>query len=105
MSDQESRTPPAQNGASEVQPAHAALLEKYLHFLRSDPTVLAAATQPGREQTLQWATDELQHVAATLRGLPMEDARYELERVFQEVLERLQLPSTLSPTLADATSR
>lgn len=104
MSDRESRTPPAQTGASEVQPAHAALLEQYLHFLRDDPTVLEAANQSGREQTLQWATDELQHTAATLGGLSLEDARYELERVFQEVLERLQLPSRPSPAFSDAAS-
>ena len=68
------------------------LLERYLHLLRADPHILAAAAHPRREHTLQWASDELRHIAATLRGVSLEDAEYELKRVLEEARERLSLP-------------
>jgi hypothetical protein len=71
--------------------AHDVLVERYLHLLRADPHILAAAAHPGRGHTLQWAADELRHTAATLRGLSPEDAEYELKRVLQEARERLGL--------------
>jgi hypothetical protein len=71
--------------------AHDALLERYLHQLRADPHVLAAAALPGREHTLQWADDELRHTAATLRGVSLEEAEYEMKRVVREARERLGL--------------
>jgi hypothetical protein len=70
---------------------HDALVERYLHLLRADPCILAAAAHPGRGHTLQWAIDELRHTAATLGGLSPEDAEYELKRVLQEARERLGL--------------
>ena len=85
-----------ENGASVAVPArphlaHDALVERYLHLLRADLPILAAAAHPGREHTLRWAVDELWHTAATLRGIPLEDAEYELKHVLQEARQRLGL--------------
>lgn len=91
MSKRELPAEHAQTGTPEVRPAHAALLERYLHLLRTDPALLAAASRSGQEQTLQWAADELTHTAATLGDLPLEDAEYELNCVLREVMERLQV--------------
>jgi hypothetical protein len=77
--------------SARMPPTHDALLERYLHLLRADPLLLAAAARPGREHTLQWAADELRHTAATLGGLSLEDAEYELKRVMEEARERLGL--------------
>ncbi|WP_224364397.1 hypothetical protein [Hyalangium versicolor] len=74
-----------------AKPAHEELLARYLSRLHTDPALLAAASQAGREQTLQWAADELKHTAATLGHIPLADAEYELERVLQEVMERLDV--------------
>ncbi len=79
-------------------PAHDSLLERYLNLLRADPHILAAAAHPGREHTLQWATDELRLTAATLGGYSLEDAEYELKRVVLEVLERLGLAGSSRDT-------
>ncbi|WP_224242829.1 hypothetical protein [Hyalangium gracile] len=92
MSEREFLAEHAQSGPPEATPAHEALLEQYLHLLQADPSLLAAAAQSGREQTLQWAADELKHTAATLGDLPLEDAQYELERVLRELRERLEVP-------------
>ncbi len=77
-------------------PVHSALVERYLHLLRADPDILAAAAASGREHTVQWATDELRHTAATLDGLSPEEAEYELKRVVQETMERLGLAGRLA---------
>jgi len=102
MSERELLGENAQPEVPGVKPAHEALLERYLHLLQTDPTLLAAASRSGREQTLQWATDELKHTAATLGHLPLKDAEYELERVLQEVKERLEVPESQSLNPADA---
>ncbi len=73
------------------------LLEQYLRQLQ-DPRVLASEA-PGRERTLQWAADELRHTAATLHGLTLEEAEYELAAVLREARERLGL-MTGSPELS-----
>jgi hypothetical protein len=103
MSEREMLGENVQTEVPGAQPAHEALLERYLRLLQADPTLLAAASRSGREQTLQWAADELKHTAATLGLLPLKDAEYELERVLQEVKERLEVPElqSLNPAAAD----
>lgn len=102
MSEQEFLDENVQTGVPGAKPAHEALLERYLHLLQADSTLLAAASQSGREQTLQWAADELKHTAATLGLLPLKDAEYELERVLLEVKERLEVLEPQSVNPADA---
>ncbi len=72
-------------------PAHAALLERYLQLLQAELHTRPASAHPGWEHTLQWASDELRHTVATLRGVSPEDAEYELKHVLQEARERLGL--------------
>jgi len=98
MSKHEFPAEPAQAGAPEDKAAHEALLERYLHLIQANPTLVAAAAQAGKEQTLQWAADELKHTAATLAHLPVEDAEYELLSVVQELMERLGVPGSPSPS-------
>jgi hypothetical protein len=89
MSVQESRASVAV--PAQQPPGHDALLERYLHLLRADPHLLEAAAPPGRKPTLHGAADEPRHTAATLRGVSLEEAEYELKRVLQEARERLGL--------------
>lgn len=67
------------------------LLERYLERLLGDPLIRGLAADGGREGTLQWAEDELRSMAATLVGLTLEEAEYELTAVLNEARARLGL--------------
>lgn len=65
------------------------LLEDYVRRLQADPGVKRAAAHPGFGHLIAWAADELAHVARTLEDMLEEDARYEMDLVLREVLDRV----------------